>query len=914
MGDRPSGAVTFLFTDVEGSTRRWEEDPGAMRDALAAHDDALGAAIVSNDGWLFKHTGDGVCAAFESPIAAVHAAVEAQRSLGLPVRMGLATGEAQLRGDDYFGPPLNLAARVMSAGHGGQILLAGVTADLVDGVDLVDLGERRLKDLSAPQRIVQVAADGLGSEFPPLVTLDEVPGNLPVQVTSFLGRVDDVAAVTSALRSSRLVTLSGVGGVGKTRLGLQVAADLSNEFPEGVWFVGLAEIGDPDAVPSAVATELGVTPRADVGVIGAVAETFGHQRALLVLDNCEHVLADLVGIVSALLQGAPALSILGTSRHALGIPGELRVRVEPLGPDEAGLLFVTRAREAGAARGALAGADRAISRICQNLDRLPLAIELAASRSAALSVEQIADRLASDPTLHGVELAGVPNAHRTLDAAIEWGYDLLHPEQRVALERLSVFEGPFDLDAATAVGVRAAGAAGAPIDPADLPGSVPEDSASPREAITAAEVVAGLIDSSLLVVEPGADDARAYRMLETVRGFGRTRLTERGATEDARRDHALHHIGLLEQAGWARLTPEFADWMPRLEAAELEINSALAWALQHLPPATAARAAPGLSEYWFRRGDPVPAYRFGVQLLEDGDVLPPRLEASARLCAGFGAVFAGDIERATTGLDTAIDLLAGDEDWRSLVWAMMARGQNATVVGGLEIAAAMGQRILEVCERKGESLPRAYGYALLGEAEFLAGGDLAIARRNTEQAIEGMRQLRDPAGLNIFGLGIAAAICAQQGDLAAAERFAVEGTTLPGAGWRASAYVILGGWVLHPKGENQRAEDAVRRGVMLAHQVSMPLWVRHGLLMLARLAAQAERWEEAARLFGAAHPQPPWGQAPHWWLPEQAVRDALGADRFEALSATGAATPLDQWMEILTADPSDRPAPAPVGR
>ena len=165
-----------------------------------------------------------------------------------------------------------------------------------------------------------------------------------------------------------------------------------------------------------------------------------------------------------------------------------------------------------------------------------------------------------------------------------------------------------------------------------------------------------------------------------------------------------------------------------------------------------------------------------------------------------------------------------------------------------------------------------------------------------------MRLLRDPAGLNIFGLGIAAAICAQQGDLAAAERFAVEGTTLPGSGWRASAYVILGGWVLHPKGENQRAEDAIRRGVILAQQMSLPLWARHGMLMLARLAAQAERWEEAARLFGAAHPQPPWGQAPHWWAPEQAVRDALGADRFDALSATGAATPLDQWMEILTTE------------
>jgi hypothetical protein len=212
-----------------------------------------------------------------------------------------------------------------------------------------------------------------------------------------------------------------------------------------------------------------------------------------------------------------------------------------------------------------------------------------------------------------------------------------------------------------------------------------------------------------------------------------------------------------------------------------------------------------------------------------------------------------------------------------------------------------GHRILEVCADRGADLPRAYGLALLGEAEFLGGGDLAQARRYTEQAIEGLRVLRDPASLNLFGLGIAASTCALQGDLDAAERYAVEATTLPGPGWRATAYVILGGWVLHAKGETPRARATVIRGLGLAHQMSIEPWERHGLLMLARIAAGQHQWEEAARLFGAARPQPPWGQAPGWWLPEQAVRDALGADRFDVLSAAGAALPLDQWAALLTA-------------
>ena len=255
----PSGVVTFLFTDVEGSTRRWEADADAMRLALAAHDDVLRGAIEAHGGWLFKHTGDGVCAAFASPKCAVDAAVAAQRALQLPVRMGLATGEAELRGADYFGAALNRAARVMAAGHGGQILLAESTAGLLSGVDLLDLGPRRLRDLPIPVGVFQVRAPGLRADFPALRALDTSPGNLRPQTTSFIGRESEVAEIEAAVRAHRLVTLTGVGGVGKTRLASEVAAQLADEFPDGVWLFELAAVADPAAVPDAVAAVLGIT-------------------------------------------------------------------------------------------------------------------------------------------------------------------------------------------------------------------------------------------------------------------------------------------------------------------------------------------------------------------------------------------------------------------------------------------------------------------------------------------------------------------------------------------------------------------------------------------------------------------------------------------------------------------------------
>ena len=309
----PSGVVTFLFTDIEGSTLRWESDPDAMRVALADHDAVLQSVIEAHEGRLFKHTGDGVCAAFSSAGHAVDAAIEAQRRLVLPVRMGLATGEVEAQGSDYFDVTLNRTARVMSAGHGGQILVAASTAELLDDVDLLDLGWRRLRDLSEALQIFQVRSEGLRSKFPPLRTVDTVPGNLPVQSTSFIGRHAEVAELGALLLEHRLVTLIGVGGVGKTRLGVQVAAELTSKFADGVWFVELAPVGDPAALPDAVATALGVTAQTGMTVTESLAVALSGRRLLIVLDNCEHVLDAAAELVEAILTRTTSVSVIATS-------------------------------------------------------------------------------------------------------------------------------------------------------------------------------------------------------------------------------------------------------------------------------------------------------------------------------------------------------------------------------------------------------------------------------------------------------------------------------------------------------------------------------------------------------------------------------------------------------------------------
>ena len=325
MADRPTRTVTFLFTDIQGSTRLWEDDAASMRAALAVHDTQLRAIVERHHGSVFKHTGDGMCAVFGSARDAIDAAVAAQRELDLPVRMGIATGEAEERDGDFFGPTLNRVARVMNAGHGGQILVGESTAALVDGIDLVDLGEHRLRDLGGSTRLYQVRAEGLATMFAPLRTLNATVGNLPVQLTPLVGRDLAVKELTELVRAHRLVTLSGVGGVGKTRLSLQVAAELTSDFPDGVWLVELAPVGDPAAVPDAVAAAIGVTPRAGLTVTDSIAEALAARRQLIVLDNCEHVLIAAADLVETVLGRSTGVQVLATSREGLRLSCRTRL-------------------------------------------------------------------------------------------------------------------------------------------------------------------------------------------------------------------------------------------------------------------------------------------------------------------------------------------------------------------------------------------------------------------------------------------------------------------------------------------------------------------------------------------------------------------------------------------------------------
>jgi predicted ATPase/class 3 adenylate cyclase len=518
----PSGVVTFLFTDVEGSTRRWEADADAMQIALAAHDEVLHGAIEGHGGWLFKHTGDGVCAAFASPRSAVDAAVAAQRALELPVRMGLATGEAELRGGDYFGAVLNRAARVMTAGHGGQILLAESTAGLLTGVDLVDLGPRRLRDLPMPVGVFQVRAAGLRVEFPPLRALDTTPGNLRPATTSLIGRESEVTEIEAAVKAHRLVTLTGVGGVGKTRLAVEVAGWLADEFPDGVWFFELAAVTDPAAIPDAVAAVLGITQQPGKTLSESVAAALEGRLRLLVFDNCEHVLDAAADLIELILGHSATVRILATSREGLGVVDEQLWPVPSLDV-EAGIdsdsvaLFVERAQGVTPSF-SIANTDEAsaVVEICQRLDGVPLAIELAASRMASMTASEVRGRLDHRFRLLVGSRRGLAR-HQTLRHAVAWSYDLLDDAEKPVLERCSVFAGGFDLQSACAV-------MGSDDDFAVL------------------DLLDALVRKSLLVADRSSGRTR-FSMLETIRQFAEEQLIARGEASEIRAAHSRYFAG-----------------------------------------------------------------------------------------------------------------------------------------------------------------------------------------------------------------------------------------------------------------------------------------------------------------------------------------------------------------------------------
>jgi predicted ATPase/class 3 adenylate cyclase len=558
----PSGVVTFLFTDVEGSTRRWEADADGMRKALAAHDDVLRTAIEAHGGFLFKHTGDGVCAAFDSPKSAVDAAVAAQLTLELPVRMGLATGEAELRDGDYFGTVLNRAARLMAAGQGGQILLAESTAGLLSGVDLLDLGSRRLRDVPTPVGLFQVRAPGLQTDFPSLRALDTSPGNLRPAATSFIGRDAELAEVQAALREHRVVTLTGVGGVGKTRLAQEVAAGLADKFPDGVWLFELAAVADPAAVPDAVAAVLGVTQQPGKTVSESVASALEGRVRLLLFDNCEHVLDAAADLIEAILAHSATVRILATSREGLAIVDEQLWPVSSLdadtGTDSAAVgLFVERAQGV-TPHFSIADIDvaSAVVEICQRLDGIPLAIELAASRMASMTAREVRDRLGQRFRLLVGSRRGLQR-HHTLRQAVAWSYDLLGDAEKALLERCSVFAGGFELQSVCAVA-----------------GSDDLDDYAMLDLLDT------LVRKSLLVADRSAGQTR-FSMLETIREFAEDQLVAHGKATEIRSAHARHFAQRETDilALWdSPQQREAYDWF-NLELANL--RTAFRWAADH---------------------------------------------------------------------------------------------------------------------------------------------------------------------------------------------------------------------------------------------------------------------------------------------------------------------------------------------
>jgi predicted ATPase/class 3 adenylate cyclase len=545
----PTGIVTFLLTDIEGSTLAWERDPPAMAVAVTRHYELLDEAITSHGGHrpVEQGEGDSVAAAFTKATDAASAALSAQHALdglGVRVRMAIHTGETELRDEgNYFGPAIIRCARLRSIGHGGQVLVSDVTRLLLGdhipvGAYLRDLGVHRLKDLSGAERVWQLCHGDLDDEFPSLRSLDAFGHNLPTLLTSLIGREADTAAVIAELDKSRLVTLVGTGGVGKTRLGLQVAAESIEQFDGGVWWAELATINDPASVPSAALGAIGVPAQPGRRAVQLLADQIGDRATLFVLDNCEHVISASAKFVDELLTAVPSVKVLATSREPVSVPGETVWRVPSLGvPNlsmahsidsleraDATRLFVERARRARPDLALTDQAADAVARICQRLDGIPLSIELAAARSRNLAVGQIASELDDRFRLLTGGARTVLPRQQTLKASIDWSHGLLEDSERAALRRLGVFSGPFTTHGAEAL----IGAFG------DV------------DRFEVIDLVDHLADKSLValdVVDPNGDSR--YRLLETIRYYALDRLAEAGELTAARDAHAEYW------AGWA---------------------------------------------------------------------------------------------------------------------------------------------------------------------------------------------------------------------------------------------------------------------------------------------------------------------------------------------------------------------------
>lgn len=753
----PTGTVTFLFTDVEGSTLRWERYPDAMPQALQKHEAILRDAVARRGGCIFKWAGDGCAAAFARAEDAVAAAVAAQRELvasdfscvgGIAVRMAIHTGTADERNGDYYGPSVNRAARLLDVAHGGQVLLSGACEEcarsgLPANIVLTDLGSHRLRDLRAPERIFQAHAPGLTAAFPELKSLDVLPHNLPAQIAPLVGRRAETAAIVELLERSRLVTLTGAGGIGKTRIALHVAAELLEAG--GSWLVELDAIADPISVDGAIASVFGIRDAGATGsVLDATVATLKNKRLLLVLDNCEHVVHAAAKAVGRLLAGCPELRVLATGREPLGIAGEHVFRlptlcVPPDRPDltaselmeyPAAEFFVNRARAAHHAFAVDDANASAVAGVVRRLDGIPLAIELAAARVNVLTIDRLSDRLDERfKLLTGGSRTALPR-HQTLHALIAWSYDLLSENERRVLRRLSVFAGGFTLDLATAA------CANAEI-----------------EDFGVLDVLARLVDKSLVHVEPVGYDVR-YRILESTRAFAREKLVERDEESEAARGHAHACLALAERldAAWDSL-PE-AEWTALAQDELDNFRTALRWLLVTKGDVAAGRRlASALRFVW---------YKFAPA--EGGSWIAAALagnEGSERTTLGRLHLASAQLEmlharyrEALSSASNALVLLEGSGEERTIAEAQLYAGTARGFLGSMEQAETLLRTAL--ASFRSMQLPHRVGPALQALAMCrVMGGDVGGARPLYSEALLAYRAAGADAAAAHMALNLA---------------------------------------------------------------------------------------------------------------------------------------------------------------
>jgi predicted ATPase/class 3 adenylate cyclase len=960
MRDFPSGTVTFLFTDVEGSTRRWEQNSAATRAAIERHFDLLDDAIHTHNGVRFKTVGDAVYAAFPSALDAVLAAIAGQRALiaedwgaigPVRVRMALHTGAATPRDGDYLAPALNRLARLVAAGAGGQILLSEATRQLVrdlssvnEPLQFIDLGEHRLRDLSEVEHVFQLTAPGLPNDFPPIKSLDRQTHNLPPQLTPFIGREELAAEIRDRLEQPavRLLTLTGPGGTGKTRLALQVASDLVGEYADGVWFVPLAPVASATMVASTIAGALGVRESAAEPIESSLRAYLRPRRLLLVLDNFEHVV-DAAPFIADLLSHCPDIQVLVTSRAPLHISGEFELPVPPLAlpstdrpprlddalASEAVRLFVDRARAVQHHFELTEDNAETIVAISRRLDGLPLAIELAASRVRLLPPKAILGRLDSRLTLLTGGSRDLPERQQTLRGAIAWSHDLLDPAQQTFFRRLAVFAGGWTLDAAETV--------------TGLGGDPP---------LPVFDGLDALHDTSLIrLQEPVVSDAGAeprFAMLQTIREFAAEQLV---ASEELTRTKEAHASWFLELARTAEPHlpgPSAVSWLDRLESDHDNLRGALDWLRSQGDGDRALTLASSLWRFWWLRGHVAE----GREQLETALAVTGSEASAARASALDGAgVLAeaqGDYDRAEALHQESLTLSRDRGDKTGIARALGNLGVVAFDRGDTGQATALLEESLALAREIGDQLLVAtalndlgivaYERGDLDRAEPLYQESLAL-RRQAGSGSEIARSLNNLAGvafarddfdracqlfaesLGLYrdagdrwgaaGAQVNMAVATHlQGDAPRAVALLEESRLLfQGVGDRRGAAVAALNLAnaLRDSGDLPLAIDRYREGLGEFAAAGDHRGVAQVFLGLGGVMARAGQFESAAKLLGAAsalnageEPDSPeeFHEAANLKADLGAIRAALGEEAFSAAWDAGRVLSLDAAVQV----------------